>query len=291
MKKIHALAGMLPALCWAALSCTAPTPKAHLQTRIDSVSYAYGYAQSKGLDAYLQQNGIDSTRLDEFIEGMKAGFSMAANKDNAYARGMTIGLNVGNQKVIDDINAQVFMGDSTQSFDRENMLAGFLAAVANDHTYFDMESASDCADRLMGALHDEQVEQRYADWRAQNVQFMKDNKAREGIQVLPSGVQYKVLKAGNGPLPTDKARVKVAYKGTLIDGTVFEDCTDKPRMLQMRSTVPGFKNALSHMPAGSKWQLFVPHELAYENRVHGKIKPYSTLIFEAEVLEVIPEKK
>jgi len=119
--------------------------------------------------------------------------------------------------------------------------------------------------------------------------FLAENKAKEGVAVLPSGLQFKVLKAGDGRKPTATDSVECHYRGTLINGTEFDSSykTGQPATFKVSGLIPGWTEALKLMPAGSKWQLFVPPELAYGIRGAGRdIGPNATLIFEFELISV-----
>jgi len=118
--------------------------------------------------------------------------------------------------------------------------------------------------------------------------FLAENKDKKGVVVLPSGVQYKIIKAGNGPKPDDSSMVQVNYSGKLIDGTEF-DATEPghPANFKLSALIPGWKEALKLMPAGSKWQIVVPSQLAYGERGAGAdIEPNSTLVFEVELVAI-----
>jgi FKBP-type peptidyl-prolyl cis-trans isomerase FklB len=119
--------------------------------------------------------------------------------------------------------------------------------------------------------------------------FLTDNKSKEGVKMLPSGLQYKVLKAGTGAMPKPTSTVKVNCRGTLIDGTeFFSTYEDKdPATLTVNEVIKGWAEALPLMKAGSKWQLFVPADLAYGERgTDARIGPNATLIFEIELLSI-----
>jgi FKBP-type peptidyl-prolyl cis-trans isomerase FklB len=119
--------------------------------------------------------------------------------------------------------------------------------------------------------------------------FLAENKKKEGVVTLPSGLQYKILKAGKGKKPTDADKVECHYRGTLIDGTEFDSSyrRGKPATFPVAGVIAGWTEALKLMPVGSKWQLFVPSQLAYKERGAGAdIGPNATLIFEVELLGI-----
>jgi len=116
--------------------------------------------------------------------------------------------------------------------------------------------------------------------------FLAENKSKNGVVTLPSGLQYKVLKEGGGPKPTDTDRVEVDYRGTLIDGTEFDSSSrnDEPATFVVKSSLPGWRQALLLMPVGSRWELYVPPRLAYGRRGTGLgVGPEATVIFEMEL--------
>jgi FKBP-type peptidyl-prolyl cis-trans isomerase FklB len=125
--------------------------------------------------------------------------------------------------------------------------------------------------------------------RKEGEAFLVENKKKEGVVTLPSGLQYKVLKAGTGKKPGPEDMVEVHYRGALINGSEFDSSHKggKPIMFKVTGVIPGWTEALKLMPAGSKWQLFIPSHLAYGERGSGAlIGPNSTLIFEVELLAV-----
>ena len=121
-------------------------------------------------------------------------------------------------------------------------------------------------------------------------QFLEGNKKNEGVVVLPSGLQYKILNAGTGPSPSAEDTVECHYKGTLIDGTVFDSSyrRGEPAQFQVGGVIEGWIEAFQLMKTGSKWMLFIPSEMAYGDRGAGNIiKPGDSLIFEVELLRII----
>lgn len=120
--------------------------------------------------------------------------------------------------------------------------------------------------------------------------FLADNSTKQGVVSLESGLQYKVLQQGEGARPAATDQVRCHYHGTLIDGTVFDSSVDRgePAVFGVNQVIPGWVEALQLMPVGSKWQLFIPSDLAYGERGAGQaIAPNTTLIFEVELLEIV----
>ncbi len=123
--------------------------------------------------------------------------------------------------------------------------------------------------------------------------FLAENKLKEGVTTTESGIQYEVITMGDGPKPGPEDEVVVHYKGTLIDGTVFDSSyqRDEPAQFVLNRVIPGWTEALQLMPVGSKWKLYIPQELAYgaNPRQGGAIEPYMMLIFEVELLDIVSE--
>jgi len=130
--------------------------------------------------------------------------------------------------------------------------------------------------------------------RKQGEEFLAANKAKDGVVTLPSGLQYKILKAGTGPKPTASDTVVCNYRGTLINGTEFDSSYKRgqPVTFPVSGVIKGWTEALQLMPVGSKWQLFIPSDLAYGDRGAGaNIGPDSTLIFEVELVSIQDKSK
>lgn len=291
MKKVTFI--MALAVAAGLASCTAQSPKANLKTDIDSLSYAIGMARTEGLTQYLAQQGVDSTDMADFIKGFNEGASKISKKDAAYMQGLQVGQMVSKQWV-DGFNQQIFGGDSTQTISRENLLAGFIAGVVGKGI-MTQEQAQTFMQTQMEAVKEKATEKKYADNKAAGEKFLAENKAKEGVVTTESGLQYKVITKGNGAIPADSSKVKVHYKGTLIDGTEFDSSykhkdkngKSEPASFRANQVIKGWTEALTMMPVGSKWELYIPYDLAYGAReTGGPIKPFSTLIFEVELLDI-----
>lgn len=130
----------------------------------------------------------------------------------------------------------------------------------------------------------------FKEYIEQNEAYLAENKAKSGVKTTESGLQYEVIKMGKGPVPTTESTVKVHYVGTLIDGTEFDSSVkrNEPAVFPVTGVIPGWTEALMLMPVGSKFKLYLPQTIAYGARGAGDvIKPYSTLIFEVELLEIV----
>lgn len=137
---------------------------------------------------------------------------------------------------------------------------------------------------FISALNDPKIKE----YKEANENFVRENKNREGFVTLQSGLQYKIIKEGSGPIPTENSVVKVHYEGSLIDGTIFDSSYKRgePATFPVRSVIKGWTEALTHMPSGSIWEIVVPQDLGYGEREVDKILPFSTLKFKVELIDV-----
>ena len=289
MKKIVLFAAIVAAAGLA--SCTSQAPKANLKSEIDSLSYMMGVTNTQGLSDFAEQRlGVDSTNYADFVRGIQDGIHKTGKQEKAYIAGIQIGQQVSGD-MIENINMQLFGNDSAQSLSKDNFLAGFIAAVKNG-AVVSVEDARTFVETHTEAIKAKALEAKYGENKAAGEKFLAENKTKEGVITTESGLQYKIIKAGKGEIPTKESSVKVNYKGTLIDGTEFDSSYKRnaPATFRADQVIKGWTEALTMMPVGSKWELYIPQELAYGSReTGGLIKPFSTLIFEVELLEI--EKK
>ena len=264
-------------------SCTAQAPKANLKTDIDSLSYSIGMAQTQGLKGYLTGRlDVDTAYMAEFIKGLNEGANKTSKKDIAYMAGLQIGQQISNQ-----------MMKGTKTISKDNFMAGFIAGTLEKGGVMTMEAAQEYTRTAMETIKAKAMEEKYADNKAAGEKFLAENKAKEGVKTTESGLQYKVITEGKGEIPADTCKVKVNYKGTLIDGTEFDSSykRNEPATFRANQVIKGWTEALTMMPVGSKWELYIPQELAYGSRESGQIKPFSTLIFEVELVGIEKDKK
>ena len=291
MKKVSIFMAIAAAASLA--SCTAQAPKANLKTDIDSLSYSIGMAQTQGLKGYLTGRlDVDTAYMAEFIKGLNEGANKTSKKDIAYMAGLQIGQQISNQ-MMKGINQELFAGDSTKTISKDNFLAGFIAGTLEKGGVMTMEAAQEYTRTAMETIKAKAMEEKYADNKAAGEKFLAENKAKEGVKTTESGLQYKVITEGKGEIPADTCKVKVNYKGTMIDGTEFDSSykRNEPATFRANQVIKGWTEALTMMPVGSKWELYIPQELAYGSRESGQIKPFSTLIFEVELVGIEKDKK
>ena len=292
MKKVMFVAVM--AIAAATLTgCGNSTPKANLKSDVDTLSYAIGMAQTTGLKEYLVGSlGVDTAYMSDFIKGLNEGANAGDNKKQAaYYAGIQIGQQIANQ-MMKGINHQIFGDDSTKTISMKNFMAGFVSGTTGKGGLMTVDSAQVVAQTMMQAIKTREMEKTYGPNKEAGEKFLAANAKKEGIQVLPSGVQYKVIKEGTGAIPADTSLVKVHYEGRLLNDSVFDSSYKRgePIRLRCNQTIKGWTDAMVHMPAGSVWEVYIPQDLAYGEREQGIIKPFSMLIFKIELLEVNPKK-
>ena len=269
--------------------CGNSTPKASLKTDVDTLSYTMGMVQSQGLKDYLVgRMGIDTTYMDQFIKGLNDGAAAGDDKGKAaYYAGIQIGQQVANQ-MVKGINHEIFGEDSTKTISMKNLLAGFITGATGQKGLYSMMDAQQIVQAKMTALKTKSMLKQYGANKEEGEKFMAMNKKKDGVKVLPSGVQYKVIKEGTGAMPKDTSLVTVNYEGKTLDGKVFDSTYKRNETVELRANqfIKGWTDALVHMPEGSVWEVYIPQNLAYGERESGSIKPFSALIFKIELVKV-----
>ena len=276
------------------VGCGNSTPKADLKDDVDSMSYAIGLSQTQGLKDYLVgRMQIDTTYMDEFIKGLQDGANAGDDKKKAaYYAGIQIGQQISNQ-MVKSINFQLFGDDSTKSVSLKNLMAGFVSGTTGKGALMTPDSARQVAQEMMRQIKAKSLMKEFGPNKEAGEKFLAENAKKEGVKTLPSGVQYKVLKEGNGAVPADTSVVKVHYEGRTMEGNVFDSSYKRgePTKFRVDQVIKGWTDALKQMPAGSTWEIYVPQELAYGERQQGSdIKPFSMLIFKIELIDVDPKE-
>ncbi len=196
--------------------------------------------------------------------------TMKTNIDSvSYALGVNIGTNIKTQ--FKDIDLNILAAAIKDAYEGQEK-------IANEECIPILRTYSVSAQKKMA---DEN--------KAEGEKFLAENAKRSEVKTTPSGLQYEILKAGNGPIPKETDRITVHYHGTLIDGTVFDSSVNRgqPATFGITQVIAGWIEALQMMPVGSKWKVYVPSDLAYGERGNGRdILPNSVLIFDIELIEI-----
>ena len=254
----------------------------------DSVSYTAGMTFTKGLVSYLLQQKVDTAYMADFIRGFKDMISASGDpRQKTYVVGMDIARQL-NERMLPGITNE--FTDSPDSIVAPLLYRGFEDALLQDTTLFTMAAAETYFAEREKADKAAKEEKLYGPNRDAGIAFLAENAKKDSVITLPSGLQYKVLVAGKGEVPTVSDKVQVNYEGRRIDGTVFDASArhgDKPAEFMPTQVIKGWTEALTMMPVGSKWQLYIPSELAYGKRETGQIKPYSTLVFDVELVGIV----
>lgn len=263
-----------------------------LTSASDTLSYAAGMSMTRGLDDYLaNQFGVTPAQMPDFLRGLRQG--IANRKDSAFAA-YVAGLLISSQvdKTMLPNIASKFEGTSAP-INPDLLYKGFVAALAKDSTVLKQATA----EQIFEKKEVELKAQKDAEIKAKNEAYLAENKKKEGVVTLADGLQYRIIKKGDGAIPTATDRVQVIYEGKTIDGNVF-DATSRHGVefdtFNVGGLIKGWTEALQMMPVGSKWEIVIPQHLAYKERGAGRdIGPFSTLIFTLELkgIEAAPEKE
>ena len=260
-----------------------------LSSDLDSLSYAVGMLHTNGLKEYLDSAmQVDLARTEVFKEGLLYGTGLKEQsqlfddtEQSAFDAGKQIASRINDG--IAGINRDVFDEDSTKSISKTIYMAGFLDGLDNHFDRMTLESAEGVYTRTKDRIRASKYEKNKIAGEA----FLEANKEKADVHVLPSGVQYKVIKEGTGEIPSEKSTVTIHYEGRFLDGTVFDSSYEKePVAFNCDEVIAGFEDALVHMPVGSTWEVYIPQEQAYGVRGVHNIEPYSMLIFKIELISV-----
>ena len=293
MKNLKVATLVLAAMLSTGVSAAKKKAKKAKQAEIEKVdtipmsdfSYAIGIAQTNGLKNYLAQRmGVEEAFMADFLQGFD---QLAMTEDDKKLKARLAGIEIRQQvenQIVQQVNRQI--NDSVDCLDKARFVQGFREAIAGNAT-LTSDSAQNIASKQMDYYHKVKMEAKYGQNRIEGENFLKANAKKDSVKVTPSGLQYKVLTAGTGATPTATQKVKVNYEGRLIDGTVFDSSykRNQPATFACNQVIKGWTEALTMMPVGSKWELYIPQELGYGAREAGKIPPFSTLIFTVELLE------
>ena len=255
--------------------CPSSVKAVSLTNMNDSVNYAFGYLNGNEIVMYVLAMDSTGEMKKEFISYINKGLKSSVNNPQIVNMGEQIGKSIKAQE------AEGLIGEPSLATDFALIKQGFINGLLGYEEQMTGEIAGEYIQSTMATI-------KYGNSKEEGAKFLAENALREGVKVTASGLQYEVIKMGKGKKPTATDKVKVHYHGTLTNGTVFDSSVDRnePITFGLTQVIAGWTEALQLMPVGSKFKLYIPQELGYGSQQAGSIPPYSTLIFEVELLGI-----
>jgi FKBP-type peptidyl-prolyl cis-trans isomerase len=258
------------------------------EAQVDTINMLIGLLNASGIRKYILNADTTDKNIKTFIKNFEKGLDSKEDY-SLYIKGADIARNM-----YQGISQSPYLfNDSTIEANIEIFRKGLIEGIQQKTTHMTIEEATTYMDNLFAKIQEKQA-QKQAELNkklaAKGEAFLAENAKREGVIVTESGLQYEVLKMGNGEKPTAESTVKVHYHGTLIDGTVFDSSVQRgePIEFPLNGVIKGWTEGLQLMPVGSKFILYIPYQLAYGERGAGQhIGPCEALIFEVELLEIV----
>ena len=270
-----------------------------IKTDVDTIAYELGMAASPAdmLPNFLVRMGSDSASVAEYLKGFKEGLNQSEDaKTVAYELGKQHGMQT-KQQMIANVSEQIFGEGSEETLDVQLFLAGFMDMIEGksrlvvDSIEITQQMAQMELQKRVQDKMSERARVEFAPNKQAGEEFLAAKAKEDGVVALSNGVLYKVIKEGkkNGKKPALTDKIKVAYKGMTIDGEEFD--SSESVEFPLASMIEGWKIAIPEMTEGSKWEIYIPQELAYGERGSmPAIKPFSALVFEVELFEVVAKK-
>ena len=264
---------------------------ADLKDGADSVSFAVGFGNATELVNAIQGAKAQGETVDSalFFKGFEEGFNSDTTKLWYYVgqmQGVQAAMRFKDDSVL---KKAIFMAGFKKALSADSAsrvtLADSLGAIAQK--YYDIKAEADR--KKYEAEMEKQMVEQYGENKAKGAAFIAEYKKEAGVQTTASGLAYQVLKEGNGNAPAATDMVQVNYVGKLIDGTVFDESKGKPAEFRVDGVIKGWTEILQLMKPGGKVKVVIPSDLAYGARYAGeKIPPFSTLVFEIELVKIMP---
>ena len=256
-------------------NCPSKVKTVVLANQNDSLNYAFGYLNGNEVAMYVF--ALDSTgeMRKEFIAYINKGLKSNITNPQIVNMGEQIGKSIKEQEAVG------LIGEPSLATDFALIKQGFINGLLGGTEQWNSDDAGEYIQTTMASI-------KYGNTKEEGEKFLAENALREGVITTPSGLQYEVLKMGKGKKPIATDNVKVHYHGTLTDGTVFDSSVERnePITFALTQVIAGWTEALQLMPVGSKFKLYIPQQLGYGGQQAGSIPPYSTLIFEVELLGI-----
>lgn len=287
MKKNNIFMAVAVTLMFALAACngggnTTKMPK--LASEVDSMNYAYGLFNGGQLRMMMAQDS-DSVdyRIKKFMDGVRDGIAGNVEENPEISQlGSQVGGWLNQQKTVG------YLGDSTIKLDYAIVKQALVNAIKGSNDQMTGEFAQRFVDSVMRARQEEQLLKQYGANKEEGEKFLAENKSKTGVMTTASGLQYEVVKQGTGAKPSLSDMVKVHYSGKLINGTEFDNSysRNEPTTFGVGQVIPGWTEGLQLMSVGSKYKFYIPYNLAYGAQGTQGIPPFSTLVFDVELLEI-----
>ena len=246
-----------------------------LNTQNDSINYAFGYINGDEIARYVLLMDTTGQLTKDLITNINKGLKNSFKNPHIVNMGEQIGKNIKAQE------AQGLIGEPSLATDFVLIKQGFINGLLGFTEQMDGTQAGEYIQNTMNTI-------KYSHVKEESEKYLTENALKEGVVTTESGLQYEVIKMGRGKKPAATDKVKVHYHGTLVDGTVFDSSVERgePTEFRLNQVIKGWTEGLQLMPVGSKFRFVIPQELGYGSRNSGSIPPYSTLIFEVELLGI-----
>lgn len=238
----------------------------------DRLSYALGICESRGFAQYIDSMyNLTKQTYPYFIAGLLGkSINDSTDMEKSHIAGLGIGFQLYNatKNIGEDLN----LTSKPEYF--KALSEGFIVSKP-----FSEDESLDLF-KMYESVKEKNTRKKYEETKRRSEQFIAQKAKERGVNRLPGGTLYKVIKAGNGRIPSEKQTISIKYTGKLIDGTVFDTTNGKGAVeLKACQLIQGMSEALTHMKVGSTWEIYIPYEQAYNYREQGSVKPYSALIF------------
>jgi len=262
-----------------------------LRTQTDSLNYTLGVANGDGIkNSYFQNKPLEEC-IGVFMKSLDSAFAadkqlVKPDSTNSYTEISELGNKVGTA-----LKTQVsigLMGNSSLKVDFQLIKKGIEAGMRDNNSLISPASAQKYLQETMVKIGQQNISPEDKLNKTASEEFLAKNKLRKEVITTQSGLQYEIIKKGAGAFPTNSSKINILYKGSRIDGSIFDEKlkSDQTMAFKLSEVIKGWTEAIQLMPVGSKFKIYIPQQLAYGHIKHGDIKPFSALIFEIELLSI-----
>ena len=238
----------------------------------DSLSYAVSLIIARDMPRAIEELGISAAEIDVFVNGLTNAFPADGSPEAiAYARGVVIGATA--MEMLEDAEYAISQSDTTKKVNKQMFLEGLKATAKGDGFMMTLEQAYEYYNGVV--------------FRRPSEAFIAKNSTRGGVETLSGGVQVKIEREGTGETASSRSTVGYIYKASYINGNVVESSRGEVVEASVGSMLPGLAQVMTTLPVGTKCKAYIPWHLAYGKRGNGKVPPYSALVYDLEIVEIV----